>query len=216
VPPHFARVPVDIGHGAGIEIFVAKLIAHDDMERLSIDGFGKDTLHGTRILDDGEDLAHNVDVVELGETKEIRVAATIDYPFASGGKADGPSFFGKNAGRLLKKPIELHTVIPDPLFDTDLLGYGEVVLAHELRNIELECDGGRDPAGTSVGLFEVTQVFEPDHFVANGSRRDAEIVFFVERFGAYCLAGTGVLFDNGLDNADLTWTKWLHVAPPVQ
>ncbi len=180
VTPHLASIPVNIGHGAGIEIFVAKLVSNHDMERLSVDGFGKNVLHGARVFDDREDLAHNIDIVELGEREEIGIATTVNNAATGGGKTNGAGFFGEDASGFLKETINLSAVIPDTLFDAHLFGYREIVLTHKLTHVELEGDWGRDTTCTGVGLFEVTQVFEPDHLVADSGGTNAKIVFFVE------------------------------------
>jgi len=77
---------------------------------------------------------------------------------------------------------------------------------HELGNVEFERDRSGDPPCTGVGLFEVAQVLEANHLVADCGRRDAKVEFFVEGVGTNGLTSGGIFLDNGFDNTDLTRT----------
>ena len=55
-----------------------------------------------------------------------------------------------------------------------------------------------------MGLGQVAFVNQAVHFVADGSRRNADLVLFIESVGADGLGGLGIFFDDGAENFNLS------------
>jgi hypothetical protein len=128
----------------------------------------------------------------------MEIAGVVSLVFVGDGQTDTLGLVGEGSGSLAQEVVDLAANVPHAFFDRDLFGDGEVFFFHELFDVELESSRGGDAARGNVGLAEVAGATELDHLVSDGGRRDAQIVFAVEHFGADCLGGVDVFFDDNL------------------
>ena len=82
------------------------------------------------------------------------------------------------------------------LVDLLRLLHGQPVLFHQLVHIQPVALGRRDAPGRGVGLFQVAQVLQLRHLVADGSRRDLQASAGHNGFGADRFRGLYVVFDD--------------------
>ena len=81
--------------------------------------------------------------------------------------------------------------------DAFRLLHGELVLVHQLIDIEPVTLGGGDASGRGVRLFQIALLLQIRHVVADGCGGDVELGQVGHRLGADGLGGLDVAFDDG-------------------
>ena len=120
----------------------------------------------------------------------------------TGGEGEGGVIgeLGHHPARLVQHPVQLPHPHGQGLVDALGLLEGELVLLHQLVDIEPVALGRRDAPGGGVGLFQQAHRLQIRHFVADGGGGYLHIDGGGDGLGTHRLRRLDVALDDGAEN----------------
>ena len=121
--------------------------------------------------------------------------------FGLGHSKDGVvADLGEHLARPVDDPVQLLHFQVQRVVDTLGLLHGELVLTHELIDVEPVAHGGGDPSGGGVGLFQITHLGQIGHLISYGGGGDVQSRLLGHGLGTYRLGGGDVDLYDGPQN----------------
>ena len=104
---------------------------------------------------------------------------------------------GEHLARPVDDPVQLLHLQVQRVVDALGLLHGQLVLTHELVDVEPVAHGGRNPSGRGVGLLQITQFGEVGHLISYGGGGDVQSGLLCHGLGTYRFRGGDIDLNNG-------------------
>ena len=122
----------------------------------------------------------------------------------------------RELSHVVHHPVHLLDLQLQPAVDLLGLLHAELVLFHQLVDVEAVTLGRRDTAGTGVGLLQIAEARQLGQLVADRGGADVQPALFHQQLAAHRLCRGDVLVDDRGQDLLFSLADLSHCAHPVQ